>query len=115
MMRLALALLGWAFPLAAAGRGVYRRIVRPITVEETGCQVEAERLLGMYSTRHQGMTNHVAVYVCRPLSPPRPRLNIEIAEARYWPLDALPPSAHRMVQQRLSEYAAGVQGLDGSL
>lgn len=160
MIRLAQALLSWAFPLAAAGRGLYRHIMRPITVgvralivddrqvllvrqhgrahwvlpggaaergetlreaairearEETGCEVAAERLLGMYSTRDQGMTNHVAVYVCRALSPPRPRLNIEIAEARYWPIDALPPSAHNMVRRRLAEYAAGAQGLDGSL
>ena len=158
MTRLALLVLSRAFPVAANVRGVYRRIVRPITVgvralivadgqvllvrqhgvahwvlpggaaergeslrqaaerearEETGCTVAAERLLGMYSSQHEGMTNHVAVYVCRPLSPPRPRLNIEIAEARYWPVDALPSTAHGMVARRLAEYAAGAQGLDG--
>lgn len=155
MSALAQRALAVIFPLLAAGRGVYRRIVRPVTVgvralvvhegqvllvrqhgrahwvlpgggagrgetlsqaaarearEETGCIVEPQRLLGLYSTIDQGMTNHVAIYVCRPLSPPRPRLNYEIAEARYWPIDALPPTAHRMVRERLAEYHAGVQG-----
>ncbi|MDP9311381.1 MAG: NUDIX domain-containing protein [Chloroflexota bacterium] len=146
------------FPVVVALRGVYRRLVRPITVgvralvvnadqvllvrthgsqewvlpggaakrgeslraaaerearEETGCVVEAERLLGVYLSVHEGMTNHVAVFVCRALSPPSARLNLEIAEARYWSLAALPSRITPSLPIRLAEHAAGAQGLDG--
>lgn len=160
MTQLARAILSWVFPMVVVGRGIYRRIMQPVTVgvralvvnkgrvllvrqhgrelwvlpgggaergetlrdaalrevrEETGCEAHAERLLGMYCSRHEGMTNHVAVFVCRPMSEPRPKLDFEIAEARYWPIDALPPTTHAMVRRRLAEYAVGAQGLDGKL
>jgi 8-oxo-dGTP diphosphatase len=158
--RLVIWFLGWAFPLAATIRRLYRLITRPVTIgvralviddgqvllirqhgsqhwvfpgggvkrgetlraaavreteEETGCRVVAERLLGIYSTVHEGMTNHVAVFVCRATSPPTDRLNIEIAEARYWPLDALPQPLAGLVTRRLAEYQAGAWGSDGRL
>ena len=80
--------------------------------EETGCRVEAERLLGLYLSVHDGMTNHVAVFVCRALSAPTSALNIEIAEARWWPLDALPDEVSHELPAMLEACAAGAVGLD---
>lgn len=104
----------WVMPGGGVKRGeTLRAAAEREAREETGCHVQAERLLGMYLGIHEGMTNHVAVFVCRPLTPPTNTLNIEIAEARYWPIDALPDSATSL-HRRLREYAAGAQGLDGT-
>jgi 8-oxo-dGTP diphosphatase len=109
----------WEMPGGAAGRG---ESLRQATVreahEETGVEVIAERLLGMYSAMIDGMTNHIAVYVCRPGHdsrelPPLP-LNIEIAEARYWPINGLPPVTDRHIQRRIAEYESGRSGFDGA-
>ena len=105
----------WNFPGGAVQRGepLWQAAARE-TYEETGCVVEPERLLGLYFTMHEGMTNHVAVYVCRAESSPQPSFNIEIAEARYWSLDALPPTTSSTVHRRLAEYRSGEVDLGGA-
>lgn len=104
----------WVMPGGAAARGeTLRTAAAREAHEETGCTVEPERLLGLYTAVHEGMTNHVAVFVCRALTPPRPKLDLEIAEARFWPLAALPPTAHSAVDRLLNAYTSGAQGLDG--
>ncbi len=104
----------WSMPGGGVKRGESLRTaaVRE-ALEETGCRVEAERLLGIYKSVHEGMTNHVAVFVCRALNPPQVALNLEIAEARFWPLDALPVAVAAGLHLRLAEHAAGAQGVDG--
>lgn len=104
----------WALPGGGVKRGESLRVAAEREArEETGCTVESERLLGMYLSVHEGMTNHVAVFVCHALSPPTSRLNLEIAEARYWSLAALPTLVTPGLRLRLAEHAAGAQGLDG--
>ncbi len=80
--------------------------------EEAGCNVEIERLLGMYSNFGEYKSDHVAIFVGHPLSPPALRLNIEIADARYFPLAAL-PRVHRSVTDRLADYTAQTWGMHG--
>lgn len=108
----------WILPGGAAGRGeTLREAAVREACEETGYRVAAERLLGMFSTEHEGMTNHVAVFVCHLLeaTPLPARLNIEIAAARWWALDALPYNLHPTVHMWLEACAAGAQGLDARI
>ncbi len=103
----------WLAPggLAERGESLSQTAVREVR-EETGCEVAVERLLGIYSMRHEGMTLRTAVFICRPLTSISNNVTFEIAEARYWPIDAL-PDTQGMLEQRLVEYAAGAQGLIG--
>lgn len=108
----------WVLPGGGAGRGEHlRNGAEREALEETGVCVTASRLLGMYTTLHEGLTNHVAVFVCRPVDPavePDPdRIDWEIAAARYFRRSTLPPGTHPMVRRRLAEYDAGKYGLDG--
>jgi ADP-ribose pyrophosphatase YjhB (NUDIX family) len=104
--------MNWMLPGGLAGRGESLRTaaIREVR-EEASCTVVAERLLGIYSSRHEGMTLHTAVFVCRPVSASHAHLNIETADARFWPINALPPTIGQ-VADRLAEYASGAQGLD---
>ena len=81
--------------------------------EETGCTVEIERLLGIYYNFREYKSDHAAIFVGHATSELAPRLNIEIAEARYFPLTALPPTLQPATARRLAEYAAGEWGTYG--
>ncbi len=103
----------WIMPGGGVKRGESLRTAAEREArEETGCVVESERLLGIYINVHEGMTNHVAVFVCRPLNPPTITLNLEIAEARYWQINALPPTVSGGLHRRIAEYNADMRGID---
>jgi ADP-ribose pyrophosphatase YjhB (NUDIX family) len=103
----------WTMPGGGVKRGeALREAAEREAWEETGCKVESGRLLGIYINVHEGMTNHVAVFVCRPLNPPTGTFNLEIVEARYWPINALPPTVSSGLRRRLDEYATGRHGID---
>ncbi len=103
---------GWHLP----GGGVKRKetleaAARREVHEETGCTVRIERLLGVYSNFGEWKSDHIAVFVARPLSPVDLRLNIEIAEARYFPLAALPPTTRLATRRRLADFQADRHGV----
>ncbi|MEJ7803676.1 MAG: NUDIX domain-containing protein [Candidatus Limnocylindria bacterium] len=58
--------------------------------EETGLDVEIERMVGSYSCRSIGKNLVFAVCVARPVGGEL-RIGAEIADARWFPIDALPP------------------------
>jgi 8-oxo-dGTP diphosphatase len=104
----------WTLPGGAVNRNEpLAETARRETREETGCEVEVERLLGMYYTNWSWKSDHVAIFVARPRSPIALRRNIEIAEARYFPITALPPNVEPAVRRRLDEHLSGTRGLDG--
>ncbi len=102
----------WAMP----GGGVERferlaEAARREAAEETGATVRVERLLGLYDRFGGGVTNYIAVFVCAPLSAPRSSCSLEIAEARFFPLDALPAGLDDGTRRRIAEYLAGESGV----
>lgn len=75
--------------------------------EEAGVRVRIDSAHGIYDHFFLGMSNYIAVFVAVPLSPLALRRSLEIAEARYFPLDALPPTIERGSARRISEYCSG--------
>jgi ADP-ribose pyrophosphatase YjhB (NUDIX family) len=102
----------WALPGGGIER--YERMdeaARREAREETGAIVRVERLLGMYERFGEGISNYVAVFICAPLSEPDPPRSLEIAEARFFPLDCLPDGADSGTRRRIAEYLAGEHGI----
>ena len=101
----------WALP----GGGVERNerlaeAARREAHEETGAQVRVERLQGVYDRIGDRISNYVAVFVCTPLGEPRPARSLEIAEARFFRMDAPPAGMDPGSRRRIADYLAGAQG-----
>ena len=102
---------GWYLPGGGVepGETLAAAMVREFR-EETGIRVTSEaslRLHGLYLNRIHGGRDHVAVFVAGPFVPgDGKRPDREIAECRYFPLDALPLGTTRGTRARLIEFAA---------
>jgi ADP-ribose pyrophosphatase YjhB (NUDIX family) len=104
----------WDLPGGGVKRGeTLRAAAMREAEEETGCQVNVHGLLGVYLNTQDYLSDHVSVFLCRPCTAPSLGLNLEIAEARSWSLDALPPTIPPATHRRLAEYAAGERGVEG--
>lgn len=102
---------GWHFP----GGGVEKRetiaeaMARELE-EESGIALTGEtELFGLYLQRAHGARDHVAVYVCRAWRQARqPKLpNMEIVDARFFALDALPDDITKPTRRRIAEIVEG--------
>lgn len=104
----------WHLPGGAVNRNeTLAEAAQRETREESGCEVEIERFLGMYFTNWSWKSDHVAIFVAHPRSQIALRPNIEIAEARYFPMTALPKNIEPTVQRRLDDYQTGAPGMYG--
>ncbi len=90
-------------PLAEAARREAR--------EESGVQVEILHLHGVFNRFKDGVSNYVGVFVCRPLNEPNPPASLEIAEAHFFPFDALPKGVDEGSRRRIAEYLRNERGL----
>ncbi len=102
----------WALP----GGGVERNerlaeAARREASEETGAPVRVERLLGMYERFGDRISNYVAVFICTALGEAHPPRSLEIAEARFFPLESLPAGVDAGTRRRVAEYLAGEHGI----
>lgn len=87
-----------------------RREVR----EEAGCPVRIERLHGVFHNFSRGFNNYIVVFICTPLADPRPPVgDLEIADARYVPLQSLGMNIDDGSRRRINEYLRGEAGLAG--
>lgn len=80
--------------------------------EEAGCEVQIERLHGIFYTFGTGFSNYTAVFIATPLAAPQtPVGNLEIADARFVPLHALLDGTDPGTRNRVAEYLRGETGV----
>lgn len=108
---------GGVAPWSLPGGGVHRdesladAAVREVR-EEAGCPVAVRQLLGVYHAFFQGMSNHIAVFVCEPLGELHPPVgDLEIVDARFFPRARLPAGVDQGSLLRIAEHARGEHGL----
>lgn len=102
----------WALP----GGGVKRNesfaaAAQREAAEESGMPIEIDHLLGIYDRFYSGVSNYIGVFVCTPLGEPNPPRSLEIAEARFFPIDQLPPGIDEGSRRRIAEYLRAERGL----
>jgi 8-oxo-dGTP pyrophosphatase MutT (NUDIX family) len=102
---------GWHFPGGGVERGetLLTSLARELA-EEANIALEGEPALhGMFFNRAVSSRDHIAVYVVRAFRQTAPRQpDREIAEARFFPRNALPDGAGRATRARLAETLDGV-------
>ena len=93
---------GGVKPAEDAAAAVLREIA-----EETGVAARAPRLHGQFLDTRQGARNHISLFVCDADGEP-PRVDGgEIVEARWFPMDALPPDIALATGRRVTEVRDG--------
>jgi len=88
---------------------------RELKEEAALTDVAVERILGVYHSRKEGKDDHIVIFVIRVDASRSAQLEkadlMEIAEARWFPLNALPPGLSGATARRIAEYRSGAVGL----
>jgi ADP-ribose pyrophosphatase YjhB (NUDIX family) len=87
-----------------------RREVR----EEAGTAVRVEGVHGIFDNFQRCRNDTVLVIVAAALGEPQPRRSLEIAEARFFPLDHLPERLSQGSRRCIEEWRRGVVGTLGA-
>ena len=91
----------WETPLEAAAREAR---------EEAGVELlEPPTLVNIFTSYWGGKSDHVAVYACRTYRRGRATDRFEIAEAREFALDALPPELGPVWRKLLADLSASTE------
>jgi ADP-ribose pyrophosphatase YjhB (NUDIX family) len=101
---------GWLLPGGGVERGetIFQAAVREL-LEEAAVEAEEEPWLhGFYLNERQFRGDHVACLVLRKFRLGEFRRGIEIAEARFFPISALPDGTTGGTRRRIAEVTQGV-------
>jgi len=102
---------GWYLPGGGVEAGeTAAQALRREAREEAGAEITgALRLIGFHWNPRAHPRDHVVVYACEEWRriEPAPFPNLEIADCRLFPLDALPEDATPATRARLAEYRGG--------
>lgn len=103
---------GWQLPGGGVeiGETVLEALARELA-EEGNIEITAPPVLkSLHFNRHASRRDHVAIYLVRQFRQTMPKLpDNEIAEAGFFPLDALPATTTTGTRQRLNEIFGKVQ------
>jgi ADP-ribose pyrophosphatase YjhB (NUDIX family) len=103
---------GWQFPGGGVetGHTVEQTLAKEL-MEEGNIELTGRpELFAIYHNAHASKRDHVALYICRSFRQTAPFLaNREIAEARFFKLDALPEDTTPSTRRRLAEILNGVE------
>lgn len=97
------------------GEGFEAAIRRELREEIALADVRIERVLGVYHSRKEAKDDNIVVFLARTETHPDTLLRkadpLEIEEAGWFPLDALPPNVSDATRRRIEEYRSGTLGL----
>jgi ADP-ribose pyrophosphatase YjhB (NUDIX family) len=95
------------------GESFHAAVVRELKEEVALGDAVIERVLGVYHSRREGKDDHIVVFVAHaPASRDLQAADaLEIEEARWFPLDALPADTSPATLRRIAEYRSGAVGL----
>jgi len=100
---------GWFMPGGGVKRGeTLEDAVRREAQEEVGAKMGGLSLLGAYSHFGEYKSDHNTLFLCTDFSLSG-KQDHEIAEARFFPLDALPDELMKGHRRRLEEYRTGAE------
>ncbi len=100
---------GWYLPGGGVKRGeTYEQAARREAFEEVGAQLEDLTLLGTFPSFSEWKDGPDAVFLSRQFTASLSH-DREIAESRYFPLNALPEQLWPAHRRRLEEYQAGLK------
>jgi ADP-ribose pyrophosphatase YjhB (NUDIX family) len=83
--------------------------VRRELMEETGCRIKRLELVGTFSSVSEGKRDTIFLYRGRASNEPLPD-GLEVIEARFFALDALPPTTSPATMRRVPDLADGAEG-----
>lgn len=95
----------WYLPGGGVEKGEsFAAAARREVWEETGLRLGDPRLFSVYFSQREGKNDHVALFVAEDAVGEPKATGSEIAEAAFFPLDALPSDTSPATRRRLAEY-----------
>ena len=80
--------------------------------EEGGCHAEGAILHGLFHNHGGGASDFIATFLCPPIGEARPPVaDLEIVDARFFPVDDLPAAVDPGSRRRIAEHQRGERGL----
>ncbi len=106
----------WYLPGGGVKRGesIAAALLRELDEEVAVRDPHIDRVLGVYHSRREGKDDHIVIVVARVNDAPGDLARadpMEIEDAGWFPLDALPANISPATERRIAEYREGVTGM----
>lgn len=96
------------------GESFETALFRELREEVALSHVSIERIVGIYHSRREAKDDHIVIFAVRLTGEHTPDIRpadaMEIADVRWFPLDALPDTVSPATGRRIAEYRSGMVG-----